>query len=73
VKQELREFESKGLDQDMPNSIKLKEFRQHAKDLIENKKGFVRTEHTARTPLEEENIERKMRDLQKRYPHVDMT
>jgi len=42
----MRDFESHGLEDDMPNSIKLKEFREHAKQLIENKAGFVRTDKT---------------------------
>jgi len=52
----MRDYEAHGLEKDMPNSIKLKEFREHAKQLIENNKGFVRTEKTERTTFEEETL-----------------
>ena len=72
AKQELREFE-KTMGGDLPNRKKLKEFRSFAKEIIENKPNYTRRGRIERTEEEEKRLTLKIRELQEKYPHVDMT
>lgn len=72
AKAEFRQFE-KDLDQVLPKREKLMQFREMAKNLIENNKNHVRSHFTPRSPHEEKQLTQKMRDFQAKYPNIDMT
>lgn len=58
----------------MPQSKKLKQFRDFSKNLIENESGFIRgSASSVRTQDEEDRLREKLRELQAKYPHVDLT
>jgi len=62
AKNELREFESK-MGEDLPNRKKLKEFREFAKNIIENKPGVIRSGSILRSEEDEKRLTLKIRDL----------
>jgi len=52
------------LDSNIPRSKKLKDFRDFAKNLIENEDGIIRSQETAtRTKDQEDRLREKMREL----------
>jgi len=69
----LRDFEA-NIDAHMPKARKLKEFRDFARDIIENKPHKMRqAKMSRRTKEEERELDDKIRKLQKENPSVDLT
>jgi hypothetical protein len=62
------------LDSKLPSLKKIRDFRELSKNIIENDKGLIRGSAAAqRSKDEQDRLKEKIRDLQARYPHVDMT
>lgn len=59
----------------MPSHFKLKEFRALARDVIEGGiKGKARSgRNDQRTTFEEERLREKVKELEEKYPHIDLT
>lgn len=59
----------------MPSHFKLKEFRKLAKDVIEGGvDGKARGARRGnRSDMEHERLLQKVRELEKKYPHIDVT
>lgn len=72
-RKELRDFE-KNIDQDLPSLKKLKEFRELAREVIDDpaqpKLGTILSK---RSPQEEQVLNEKIRKLQKENPDIDYT
>lgn len=83
AKQELDNFE-KQLDSELvrfeihkscnlqPKDVRLKKFREMARDYFENHK-FNDRSSIKRTPLEEAELNDKIRDIQRKNPDLDLT
>ena len=72
-RKELREFEQ-NIDKDLPSLKKLKEFRELAREVIDNgDKPKYQTLQPKRTREEEEALNDKIRKLQKENPDIDYT
>jgi hypothetical protein len=62
------------LDSKLPSLKKIRDFRELSKNIIENDKGLIRgSAASQRSKDEQDRLKEKIRDLQARYPHVDMT
>lgn len=73
ARKDLRDFEA-NIDAHMPKARKLKEFRDFARDIIENKPYRMRqAKMSRRTREEEREVDEKIRKLQKENPSVDLT
>lgn len=74
TKRQLKEFEA-DIDNQLPSRKKLNEFRELAKDLIEDNKYHTKLHKSTkqRTPEERAALNDKIKALEKAYPHVDFT
>ena len=73
AKQELRDFES-NMKEHLPSRKKLTDFNNLAKRVIEGKTRSAHVHPTdQRTQLEEERLRAKVAELEKKYPHVDLS
>jgi len=73
ARKELRQFEQ-DIDRELPSLKKLKEFRELARDVIDNgDKPKYQTFNPKRTQEEEEILNDKIRKLQKENPDIDYT
>lgn len=73
AKQELKNFETT-INDELPSRKKLEEFRKLARDIIEDAPGTTRQGRISdRTKDEEDRLKLKIKELQDKYPHVDMT
>lgn len=72
-RKELRDFEA-NIDKDLPSMKKVKEFRDLAREVIDDsKKPKVGAINDQRTREENEILNEKIRKLQKENPHIDYT
>ena len=73
AKKRLREFEQ-NIDKELPKTKRLQEFKQLAQEILENSKHKTRRhESQRRTKREQEELNQRMRELQKEYPDLDLT
>jgi hypothetical protein len=73
ARKELRKFEQ-DIDRELPSLKKLKEFRELARDVIDNgDKPKYQTFNPKRTKEEEDILNDKIRKLQKENPDIDYT
>ena len=73
AKSKLREFEG-SIDKEMPRLERLKEFKSVAREILEDPKFRTRRhESLRRTKREQEELNRKMRAIQKKHPDLDIT
>lgn len=72
-RKELRDFEQ-NIDKDLPSLKKLKEFRELAREVIDNNdKPKFGTNLPKRNQVEEDALNEKIRKLQKENPDIDYT
>ena len=72
ARQELKDFEGE-MDGQMPNRKKLKEFRDLARNVIA---GTTHTDNmvpNGRSDLDDEKLRAKVKEFEKKYPHVDLS
>jgi hypothetical protein len=73
AKSKLREFEG-SIDKEMPRIDRLKEFKSVAREILEDPKFRTRRhESLRRTKREQEELNRKMKAIQKKHPDLDIT
>lgn len=73
AKKKLRDYEQ-DIDKELPKTKRLQEFKWLAQEILEGRKHKTRRYTSQRrTKREQEELQERMRELQKEYPDLDLT